>query len=455
MRDSNSSATTAINAAERIDLARNVSRALLIHPPIYDIRIPWVRFVQPIRLLRLSTYFRSLGTDVQFIDAVALGDDKPLRKVLARTLKVDDHSVNVWRFGMSPAALEKALRALKRDQWQPDVIYVECATTFWWEGAKEVIATAKTTFPESRICLIGAYAELAQEHARSQTQADAVGTLDWSELARLTPNLSHYRTKPDCIYMSLDHGKRPAAEVVDEMRRLRTDYNVQSFAFLDHAITTDDRDSYCAVLEHIIAEGIRVRLSALGTIPVRDFANNPELATLMKQAGYAQICFADDRGAPIGADADKMLIENAARAAGVCERAGFRIRTDAVTGSLCLGRPGESLEARGQTATKLAHYLGSLIFWPYQPSPTELPKIPLEDQNGKLFPFRNRDRSSFTDYLSILGLASVLNAKYRTETFDFMGNGLISRLFRESIGRKAWDPPEEIKGTLKLPVVKR
>jgi hypothetical protein len=176
---------------------------------------------------------------------------------------------------------------------------------------------------------------------------------------------------------------------------------------------------------------------------------------LMKQAGYAQVCFADDRGAPVGSDADEALISHAALAAKACERAGFRIRTDAVIASLCLGRPGESLEARGRMATKLAHHLGSLIFWPYQPSPKDLPKIPLEDQNGKLFPFRHLNGCSFTGYLSILGLASVLNAKYRAETFDFLGNGLMSRLFRDSIGRQAWDPPEDIKGTLKLPAVKR
>ena len=55
-----------------LDLPRNASRVLLIHPPIYDIRIPWVRYVQPIRLLRLSTFFRNADADVRFIDAVAL-----------------------------------------------------------------------------------------------------------------------------------------------------------------------------------------------------------------------------------------------------------------------------------------------------------------------------------------------------------------------------------------------
>ena len=82
---------------------------------------------------------------------------------------------------------------------------------------------------------------------------------------------------------------------------------------------------------------------------------------------------------------------------------------------------------------------------PYQPTPAECsPTLPLEMQNGKLFPFAEENQLSFRGYQDILGLAAVLNAKYRSQTFDFLGDGLISRLVRESLVTGSWNPTEII-----------
>ncbi len=79
--------------------------------------------------------------------------------------------------------------------------------------------------------------------------------------------------------------------------------------------------------------------------------------------------------------------------------------------------------------------------------------MPLELQNGKLYPFRNANGVSYREYLNLHGLAAVLNSKYREHTFDFLGDGLISNLLRDSIARGAWDPPEHLKGSLQLPIL--
>jgi hypothetical protein len=434
-----------------VHLPNNATRVLLIHPPIYDIRIPWSRYVQPIRLMRLSTFFRNQGAEVRMIDAVAPGKGTTHRRQLAKVFTLDDHPINQWRFGISPAAIERWIRSLVRERWIPDLVYVECLTTFWWEGAAEVIKVVKTYLPDTHLALTGAYADFTPEHARVHTQADEVGTIDWRELACLAPDLTLYERLHDCIYLSLANGTRPAEEVVEEIALLQRNRRIQTFAFLDSGDSSRYIRAFRAVLRQIIEQNMRVVLLALGTIAMHDLIANPRLLKLMKRAGYRQICFADDRNLLLQPDADRMLIQNARLVAEQCHRVGYPLRSDAITASLCLGHPGESLTARAQIATQLAHHLGSLIFWPYQPAPDELPHVPLEEQNGKLFPLRSRNGANFDDYMSVLGLASVLNSKYRTETFDFLGNDLIAQLFQESLHRQAWEPPEEVKGSLKLP----
>jgi hypothetical protein len=72
-----------------------------------------------------------------------------------------------------------------------------------------------------------------------------------------------------------------------------------------------------------------------------------------------------------------------------------------------------------------------------------------------IFQFREQNGTTYRDYADLLGLAAVLSAKYRNQTFDFLGDDLIARLFRESVRNRAWDPAPDVKGSLKLPVLVR
>lgn len=89
----------------------------------------------------------------------------------------------------------------------------------------------------------------------------------------------------------------------------------------------------------------------------------------------------------------------------------------------------------------MAHVAGSLIPIPYQPSPSEADGDPDHIlHNGKLFPFAEANGITYRAYQDLLGLAALLNAKYRQQTFDFLGEGLIARLVRESLVTERWDP---------------
>ncbi len=126
-----------------------------------------------------------------------------------------------------------------------------------------------------------------------------------------------------------------------------------------------------------------------------------------------------------------------------CITAGYHAWTEALIGSVCLGRSGEDPGEVVALMTRLAHVAGSLMVVPYQPAPSECdPTLALELQNGKLFPFASANGSHFREYQDILGLAAVLNSKYRSHTFDFSGDGLISRLVRQSLVTESWHLPD-------------
>jgi hypothetical protein len=436
-------------------LPKEGEQVLLINPPVYDTRLHWAKWQQPIRLLKLATHCRQVGAEVRLIDMLQPARGKSLHKHRVGVFDLDGLAVNKWRFGTAKSALTEGLRTAHRDGWRPDKVYVDCFTTFWWEGAKEVIECLKQRFPGAQVIVVGAYAELEPQHVLEHTRADKVLTGHEGELATLPTDLSVYEEPPHFAYISLGNGRRTADEVVEEIELKVREWAVLHFAFPESKIVSQFRELYREVLELLVERRLKVKLYAAGNIAPADLVGQRELAVLMKQAGYAQIYFADDRDGPRSAEANERLIEEYREAAELCRLAGFQMHTENVCGGVCLGRLGETLEERSRLITLVAHHIGAVIIWPYLPSADECPEMPLEERNGKLFPLRARNGYTLRDYLNVMGLATVLNSKYRTKTFDFLGDGLVARLFQESVGRRGWDPEPDVKGNMKLPVVIR
>src|SRR5262249_16231768 len=147
-------------------------RVLLINPPVYDIRFPWAQYQQPTTLLRLSTFYKRAGAEIRLIDALDHKRGTRLRKERVATLQADGFELDKWRFGISRFAVKTELRSLGVAGWVPDIVYIECPTTFWWEGIAEVVERVRERFPMTRIALIGAYPALAPDHARQHINAD-------------------------------------------------------------------------------------------------------------------------------------------------------------------------------------------------------------------------------------------------------------------------------------------
>jgi hypothetical protein len=422
-------------------------QVLLCNPPVYDTRFPWARWSQPVTLLQLSTLLRRYGCDVRLLDALSTRENALLRRRRMRVLTRDGVPLNCWRFGHLPSELSSQLSALKRAGWHPDEVYIEGFTTFWWEGVAEIVGMIRKHFPNARVVLLGAYPTLATEHAAQHSGADVLAVGQIQGVAGLPLDLSLSDSLPAFTYLSIGTELRSSGDLIEELRALvtpsRKQERVWQFAFADHDVVGRFPEQFRAVLRACIDHKYKVGFYALGNLYPRDLAEDPELASLLLRAGFKQIVFADDRHLPFSEDAREALLDDYRHAIEHCVAAGYPERTDALVGSVCLGRPGEEPGAAVAFMTRLAHVAGSLMVVPYQPAPSECDQeLALELQNGKLFPFARDNGSHFREYQDILGLAAVLNSKHRSHTFDFSGEGLIARLVRESLVTESWRIPD-------------
>lgn len=420
---------------------------LFVQPPVYDTRFPWGKWQQPISLLRYATKLKAAGGTVACVDALAGGKGSRLRKEKWGTLDLDGQRVDRWRYGRSRNELLKEMRKIAAGGTHPDRIVVECATTFWWRGVREVVELAAEVFPGVSVEVTGVYAAQAPEHARSVVGATPVAPAP--ETWATSPDWSLTGGKVPIGYLHTAGGTRTANDLLEDILA-GSRLGLTLFAFAEHGLAGDHPDLLASVLREVIArKPRRVAFVATGTIAPGELVAHPHLPKLMRQAGFRQIFFADDRALPAAAAAE--FVDLCHRAAALCHEAGFRARSDELAAGISLGRASEDLDERARLLTEVSHALGSVVVWPYQPDPGECPAMDLEDVNGKLFPLRHRNGATYRDYLNVLGLATVLNAKYREHTFDFLGDSLMARLFRDSLAREAWNPEETVKGSLQLP----
>ncbi len=421
-------------------------RVLLFNPPVYDTRFPWSRWQQPVTLLQLATLLRRYQCDIRLIDALSFEPGKILTRRRMDVFKRGEVSINYWRFGKLSTELTSRLKSLSAQGWQPEEVYIEGFATIWWKGVAEAISLVRECFPHARIILYGPYVSLASEHAATYSGADLVVN-SIEGLTGLPLDLSLYATRPSFTYLSIGTDTRSSSDLIEEfvtkVNLTNVKESIRQFAFADYDVVKRFPEQFQALLEMVVDQKIKVSFYALGNIHPCNLVDNPELASLLFRAGFKQLVFADDRDLPLTNNVREKYLEAYRHAIELCVAAGYQLHTEALIGSACIGRPQENVEEVTAFVTELAHVAGALIVVPYQPSPNEhtahLPPK-LELQNGKLFPFAEYNGVRYRTYQDLLGLAAVLNAKYRSHTFDFLGDSLISRLARSSLINESWNP---------------
>lgn len=259
-------------------------------------RLAWVQWQQPTYLLKLATYAHRVRADLRLIDAMHAKTLKALPCQRAELRNLEGVPVQRWRFGLSQADISEQMQELdsKGKQWRHDKVFIECFTTFWWEGAVEMVAQVRREFPAAAAVLVGVHAELAADHAKRCTEPDYLQPRLWPQVNEQIPDLAGYGQKHNFACVSLAGSQRSAGKVLAEVRALVKEQGVYHCAFSDEDIAAQDtKNLYLEVMVQLASKPLKVRFCAFGNIKAHDLLETRELASLIRAAGYKQINFAD------------------------------------------------------------------------------------------------------------------------------------------------------------------
>jgi len=362
-------------------------------------------------------------------------------------------SLQWWCYGLPWEEVGRRARLWKGEGWQPDEVWVTTLTSFWWRGAHEVIRRVRYDWwPQARVVLGGLYPTLYPAHAAARTEADIVVTGSIPEAADRVADLALYgKTLRTCAGVHLWRGPGSPQSVVNQIAA-NARLGVREMAFFDERIPGPDPSLFDYVLEGVNRLPFRIRFVALGNLAARDVTTYR--ASLMHAAGFTEVYLSDDAIAALDGDMQPYL--EAARL--LQTFGGLKPRDGSLSAIAIAGRPGENLEDTARRMIYLAHIVGSVTVFPYQPTPEEGHRLGVGEPdlvNGKLFPFAASNGVRFEDYTELLRLAATLNSKYRDVTFDFLGEDLVARLVRESIRSNGWNAKAAVGANRDLPRLNR
>ncbi len=417
-------------------------RVLLVSPPIYDFRLDWARWHQPCGLLQVGALLRTRSNEVRLIDCLQPLKGGRVQRKKFDTVSVDGLELPRWHFGLAWDQIENRIEELIAEKWKPDAIYVTCMMTFWWEGARDLILHLREHYPKTRIVLGGVYPKFAQDHAKENFPGIHFDVEISRKARNRATDLTLYATKPRFagIFLYRTESARKILKDIEDKIQL----GVREFAFFDDEIPGKNPAHFESVLDLIIDRRLNIKLRALGNLSPSRLTQ--KLVVKMKRAGFRQIFLRDDVARIPNLDGDLSAYEGGIEL--LLKFGGYKPRTGDITAMVLVGFPGEILEHTAERLTRLAHVVGSVNLVPFQPTSgaegcngyKDCPDNRLELQNGRLFPLAKLNHASFSDYQELIRLAALLNSKYRSTTFDFLGDDEIAEMVRKSISDEMWKP---------------
>jgi hypothetical protein len=440
------------------------AKVLMVNPFVSDFRLPWAHWHQPAGLLQLSSFLKQKSVDIRLVDFLYSADKQIVRRKL-RTIEHNEYTIPLWRFGLtSDADLTLRIKKQLKDGWKPDMVFFTSLNSIWWEDVKEAIHACHDLLPDVPVYLGGLYATYEPGHAKTFSGADFVVSGHIPEATRCPLDISLYITAPKSLgiyfyYRGPEDNQipRPTNEVVDEIKT-HIELGVLEFVFFDDEIRVDDKKVFTELLDLIIQNNIKTRFVLLGNISVGNV--DKKLAVKMKQAGVRKIyfkCNLDFNEKNYFSD----TLEEYQRCMDLLlNGAGYKLGVDDITAMLVVGVPFEDLRTVTKRAIDLAHIVRSVIPVPFQYVPALHKKFLFgskshntaigkhiaerlnspEKLNGKIYPFAELSGYSFEEYMELTRLFTLLNSKFRSNTFDFLGDSFTAKRFRESIRTKGWDP---------------
>lgn len=436
--------TQAISAQDAIHLIKN--KVLLINPPVIDSRYEWIRWNQPLDLLKIGNLLRSEhDCQVKLFDFML---PNPQGNVTKRQSKMDleaspEEPIR-WQYGASWEVFDKYLDSLIAQNWIPDSVLLTTLTSFWWQTIPLVANRIKNKLKRSTVFLYGAYPILHTEHATMFcTNVDVIintpmDISPWSADSSLYDN-------GRVGFWALDlKSPDPTKEIAQAIDR-----GINHFVFFNDNIFIDFNRKLKPVLNEVIKKKWNIQFHGICGVEIKDFPIDE--AYLLSNAHFSELHFesAIDKYGLVDEEYYRQVM-TACEKAGFCQRRGlgWESRNHYLSGFLWLGRLEDDIDILVTNALKILQLIGMVIPKPFAPLPKtneydflldKMGDLPPEDLSPHRLPLAGFNKLEKSDYVDIYRMTAFLNLKVRSHTFDFLGNTYLSRVIQESLFTQRWN----------------
>jgi hypothetical protein len=425
----------------RTMLSKHVTRrdrVLLLNPPVEETRYSWLRWNQPLDLLKMGTILRSrVGCGVELIDCMKpdpsgqVGEDWLPRD--RRYYGVKGERFPMRRFGKSYVDLAKRLAARKGAANRPTQVWITSLCSYWHQNVAEVCRRVRQALPEARIVLVGQYARLMARHAAEGCAADLVVSQPL-ETGGVPAAFDLYNKEPP-PFLALQ--LNPAI-AVDEARAA-VERGVIHFTFFEDDLCRDEGEQLLEIFAK--TKGLHKHLRYHLICGLDPAKVTPAVARVIADRQVAEAHFEE---ADSGGELD---VEAYRRTRAYLTEAGMVEAGNRLGGFVWVGRPGEQLEQIVLRTFQVLNHLEGLILKPFGPTPGSpehleheayLSKLPHRDWSPHFFPFAELNGISRAEYHDLYRMAAFLNEKVRDGSFDFLQGTLGAQMLRESLRREVW-----------------
>jgi hypothetical protein len=413
-------------------------RVLLINPPVVETRYSWIRWNQPIDLLKLASYLRTnVGCEVHLLDYMQPDKDGEVPQEwlpkASRYVVVGDEQYPMRRFGRSHKFLKEWL-AKKDKNRLPTQVWITSLCSYWFESISETCRVIRQELPDAKIVLMGQYARLTPKHASEHCVCDLVvsKTLDLTDQPAA---IDLYKSPPPFVAVQL--GSKSAIGDI----KAATKRGISQVAFFGEDICQDDGEP----LREVVAateEGLHRHLRYHVICGLQPERLTPDIAKLIARKSFAQFHF-EQASAGHG-----LNLEAYGQARRYLEEAKLKLPDERLGGFVWIGRPKEDLEGLIRNTLAVLEHFGSVILKPFSPTPGEPEQTEYADYleaikphrwSPHFFPFSDLNGITRSEYHDLYRMAAFLNEKVHNHAFDFLNGTLGSRMLRNSLSREVWN----------------
>jgi hypothetical protein len=449
------------------------SRVLLVNPPVQERRYHWIRWNQPTDLLRLSSWLKTThrGIDVKLFDFMAPDEagQVPKHKVKETWTGASDDA-QLWHFGQSFDVFERALATFKQRGWHADVVIVSSLTSYWHVSVEKLLIKLCSHLDRKRrdattICLAGNYPRLEPAHAETQLDADIAFTTS-PDTSGCCPDFDLYRDSGSELpqFFALDIEDKRISEHLGQCLALKNDQQrkrgIARPPTFTVAFFNDDVCSPASQLSQVVefAQAHPGQLVIEGIAGIEPASLTTVHLDQLKAAGFRSLFVEHARLPGGGIDVSKyeallasLNEEQHRKKAGQSKNAW--LERGNVTGFVAMGLPDDDVDELVRSTLTVNRFFQAVILKPYGYSPT------VEDiteakrrkrwkepcfSSPQWFPYvGNGSTLSYDDYDNLVRWQNVLNKRVKGATFDFLDDGVVAQLVRETVVAESWKRQRE------------